>query len=304
MPPAVQTRDLRKSYGDVEALRGIDLEIAQGEFFGLLGPNGAGKTTFINCLLGLVKQSGGSAEVFGYDTVDEYRAVHDRVGVAPQEVNLDVFFPIRQVLMHKAGYHGIPEQEAGKRADALLKQMGIYEKRDTKVQYLSGGMKRRALLARALITDPDLLILDEPTAGVDVELRKELWETMRSYNRQGRTILLTTHYIEEAERLCERVAMLKRGEVVAVDSPERFMEQGTDVIEVELHGSAEFELYLPDAEYGVDDDILSIRTENCTRLVPQVLQQLEEQGVTVAAVQTRKASLEDMFVAITGDDDE
>ena len=170
MEPAIRADDLTKSYGDVQALDGLSFEVERGEFFGLLGPNGAGKTTFINILVGLVRKGGGTAEVFGFDVEAEYREARDRIGLAPQEFNVDRFFPIHEVLEHKAGYHGIPEAEAERRAEEALKTVGIYDKRDTRFDWLSGGMKRRFLLARALVTDPELLILDEPTAGVDVHL--------------------------------------------------------------------------------------------------------------------------------------
>ena len=170
MEPAIRADDLAKSYGDVQALDGLSFEVERGEFFGLLGPNGAGKTTFINVLVGLVRKGGGTAEVFGFDVEAEYREARDRIGLAPQESNVDRFFPIHEVLEHKAGYHGIPEAEAERRAEEALKTVGIYDKRDTRFDWLSGGMNRRFLLARALVTDPELLILDEPTAGVDVHL--------------------------------------------------------------------------------------------------------------------------------------
>ena len=170
MEPAIRAADLTKSYGDVQALDGLSFEVERGEFFGLLGPNGAGKTTFINVLVGLVCKGGGTAEVFGFDVEAEYREARDRIGLAPQEFNIDRFFPIHEVLEHKAGYHGIPKAEAERRAEKALKTVGIYDKRDTRFDWLSGGMKRRFLLARALVTDPELLILDEPTAGVDVHL--------------------------------------------------------------------------------------------------------------------------------------
>ena len=176
MDAALELRGLRKSYGDVQALDGVDLTVPSGSFFGLLGPNGAGKTTLIKILVGLVRKTGGEARVFGHDVETDYREARDRIGLAPQEFNVDQFFPIREVLEHKAGYHGIPTDrardradEASERAEEALKTVGIWDKRDTRFHWLSGGMKRRFMLARALITEPDLLILDEPTAGVDVQ---------------------------------------------------------------------------------------------------------------------------------------
>jgi len=234
MTNALEVNDLRKSYDDVDALNGVSLTVPEGSFFGLLGPNGAGKTTFINILVGLVRASGGSARVFGHDVADDYRQARDRIGLAPQEFNVDRFFPIHEVLEHKAGYHGVSHDVAAERADRALKRVGIHDKRDTRFDWLSGGMKRRFMLARALVTDPDLLILDEPSAGVDVQLRRDLWELVTELNERGTTVLLTTHYIEEAERLCDEVAILDAGRVLTVASPDELMNQGADRIVVRL----------------------------------------------------------------------
>ncbi|ELZ65137.1 ABC transporter ATP-binding protein [Haloferax sp. Atlit-10N] len=304
MASAIEIRDLTKSYGDVRALDGVDLDVPEGSFFGLLGPNGAGKTTFINILVGLVRKTGGEASVFGYDVEDDYREARDRIGLAPQEFNVDRFFPIREVLEHKAGYHGIPHDEARERADEVLKRVGIYDKRDTRFDWLSGGMKRRFMLARALITDPDLLILDEPTAGVDVQLRHELWETIVDLNDSGTTILLTTHYIEEAERLCDEVAILDSGSVIEVASPEELMDRGTDDIVVQLRDSP---TAVPD--FAADDDRVEAVELDGTRLVvtaqqgglvaPDVVQALDRQGHELVDLEISRTSLEEVFVEMT-----
>lgn len=269
-----------------------------------MGPNGAGKTTFINILVGLVRKTGGEASVFGYDVEDDYREARDRIGLAPQEFNVDRFFPIREVLEHKAGYHGIPHDEAAERADEVLKRVGIYDKRDTRFDWLSGGMKRRFMLARALITDPDLLILDEPTAGVDVQLRHELWETIVDLNDSGTTILLTTHYIEEAERLCDEVAILDSGSVVEVASPEELMDRGTDDIVVQLRDPP---TAVPD--FAADDDRVEAVELDGTRLVvtaqqgglvaPDVVQALDRQGHELVDLEISRTSLEEVFVEMT-----
>lgn len=295
---------MTKSYGDVRALDGVDLDVPEGSFFGLLGPNGAGKTTFINILVGLVRKTGGEASVFGYDVEDDYREARDRIGLAPQEFNVDRFFPIREVLEHKAGYHGIPHDEAAERADEVLKRVGIYDKRDTRFDWLSGGMKRRFMLARALITDPDLLILDEPTAGVDVQLRHELWETIVDLNDSGTTILLTTHYIEEAERLCDEVAILDSGSVIEVASPEELMDRGTDDIVVQLRDPP---TAVPD--FAADDDRVEAVELDGTRLVvtaqqgglvaPDVVQALDRQGHEIVDLEISRTSLEEVFVEMT-----
>ncbi|WP_148414885.1 ABC transporter ATP-binding protein [Haloferax sp. KTX1] len=304
MASAIEIRDLTKSYGDVRALDGVDLDVPEGSFFGLLGPNGAGKTTFINILVGLVRKTGGKASVFGYDVEDDYREARDRIGLAPQEFNVDRFFPIREVLEHKAGYHGIPHDEAAERADEVLKRVGIYDKRDTRFDWLSGGMKRRFMLARALITDPDLLILDEPTAGVDVQLRHELWETIVDLNDSGTTILLTTHYIEEAERLCDEVAILDSGSVIEVASPEELMDRGTDDIVVQLRDPP---TAVPD--FAADDDRVEAVELDGTRLVvtaqqgglvaPDVVQALDRQGHELVDLEISRTSLEEVFVEMT-----
>ncbi|ELZ89153.1 ABC transporter ATP-binding protein [Haloferax sulfurifontis] len=304
MASAIEIRDLTKSYGDVRALDGVDLDVPEGSFFGLLGPNGAGKTTFINILVGLVRKTGGEASVFGYDVEDDYREARDRIGLAPQEFNVDRFFPIREVLEHKAGYHGIPHDEAAERADEVLKRVGIYDKRDTRFDWLSGGMKRRFMLARALITDPDLLILDEPTAGVDVQLRHELWETIVDLNDSGTTILLTTHYIEEAERLCDEVAILDSGSVIEVASPEELMDRGTDDIVVQLRDPP---TAVPD--FAADDDRVDAVELDGTRLVvtaqqgglvaPDVVQALDRQGHEIVDLEISRTSLEEVFVEMT-----
>ncbi len=302
---AVETDDLRKAYGDVQALDGVDVSIEEGEFFGLLGPNGAGKTTFINILVGLVQKSGGEARVFGHDVEEDYQSVRNSIGLSPQEFNVDRFFPIREVLMHKAGYHGIPRAEAAERADEVLKTVGIYDKRDTRFDWLSGGMKRRFLLARAMVTEPDLLILDEPTAGVDVQLRHDLWDLIEELNAQGTTILLTTHYIEEAERLCDRVTILNEGSVVTDASPEELMKTGTDTISVRL---AEPPASLP--EFGLDDlesvemddGWLVVKVGRGGRDAPKLLNALQEQGHEILDMEIERASLEEVFIDLTGGD--
>jgi ABC-2 type transport system ATP-binding protein len=305
--PAIRARDVRKQYGDVQALDGLELTVERGEFFGLLGPNGAGKTTFINTLVGLVHKDSGTAEVFGFDVEDDYRAARDRIGLAPQEFNVDRFFPILEVLEHKAGYHGIPKPEATRRAEEALKTVGIWEKRDTRFDWLSGGMKRRFMLARALVSDPDLLILDEPTAGVDVQLRHDLWEIINRMNDAGTTIVLTTHYIEEAERLCDRVAIMDDGRKVEVAAPDDLMARGTDTIALELADPPRTAPTLDIegvTEVAVTDDGLSVTASGGSQTAPAVLRELEARGHTVTSLDIRRASLEEVFVDMTRDERE
>ncbi len=215
MSRAISVRGLAKRFGSLEALRGVDLEIEQGEFFALLGPNGAGKTTLISILAGLVRASAGEAKVMGHDVVHDYRAARRNLGVVPQELVFDPFFTVRETLQFQSGYFGLRHNDDW--IDALLHHLNLTDKADTNMRRLSGGMKRRVLVAQALVHKPPVIVLDEPTAGVDVELRQTLWQFIRDLNRQGHTILLTTHYLEEAEELCERVAMLKEGRIVALD---------------------------------------------------------------------------------------
>ncbi|WP_336343912.1 ABC transporter ATP-binding protein [Halalkalicoccus ordinarius] len=306
MTLAIDATDLVKEYDDVRALDGLSLSVEAGEFFGLLGPNGAGKTTFINTLVGLVRKTGGEVTVFGDDVEDDYRAVRDSIGLAPQEFNVDRFFPIREVLMHKAGYHGVSEEEAGRRADEALSLVGIYDKRHTRFDWLSGGMKRRLLLARAIVTEPDLLILDEPTAGVDVQLRHDLWEIINRLNDEGTTILLTTHYIEEAERLCDRVAIMDGGRKVTVATPDELMDRGSDTISVELSDppATAPPLDVEDVEgVTMEGSRLIARANRGGRTAPRLLNALEARGHEILDIEISRTSLEEVFVELTEDRD-
>ncbi len=218
---ALEISKLHKKYKDgPTALHSIDLTVKEGQFLGLLGPNGAGKSTLIHCITGLVIPTSGSAQVFGSDVVNDYRTARAYCGFAPQEINLDWFLTVEETLDYHGGYFGMPKAERAKRIDELLETFSLTEKRKTNSRHLSGGMKRRVVLARALMHNPKLLILDEPTAGVDVELRLELWHYMQKVNKQGTSILLTTHYIEEAEELCDHIALINKGNVVDQGTPE------------------------------------------------------------------------------------
>jgi ABC-2 type transport system ATP-binding protein len=216
MTPALQITELVKRYPTgTEALKGVSLDIGAGEFFGLLGPNGAGKSTLIHCTTGLAKPTSGTIRVFGHDAIDDYEQARLAVGLAPQELNLDFFLTVEESLDYHAGYFGMPRRERRERVAELLDAFSLSDKAKDRTRWLSGGMKRRLVLARALMHRPRLLILDEPTAGVDVELRLELWHYVQRINAEGTTILLTTHYLEEAEQLCDRIAFINHGEIVA-----------------------------------------------------------------------------------------
>jgi ABC-2 type transport system ATP-binding protein len=216
MVAAIEVRGLVKRYGAVQALAGVDLEIPRGEFFGLLGPNGAGKTTLIGILAGLVRADAGAARVLGHDVVADYRAARRLLGVVPQELVFDPFFTVRETLAIQSGYYGLRANRDW--IDEVMHHLDLTGKADANMRTLSGGMKRRVLIAQALVHRPPVIVLDEPTAGVDVELRQGLWEFVRRLNRDGHTVVLTTHYIEEAELLCDRIAMLKAGRIVALDA--------------------------------------------------------------------------------------
>jgi ABC-2 type transport system ATP-binding protein len=214
--PALKVEKLKKTYSTgVLALDGISLEVEAGRFFGLLGPNGAGKTTLINSIVSLARPDSGSVEVFGRDAYREFREARRMIGVSPQEINLDKFLTVEETMLFHAGYYGVPKEKAKERTEELLERFALTDKRKQRVNTLSGGMKRRVLFARALMHDPKVLFLDEPTAGVDVELRYKLWGYIRELNRGGLTILLTTHYLEEAEALCEEIALINGGRIVA-----------------------------------------------------------------------------------------
>jgi ABC-2 type transport system ATP-binding protein len=214
--PALQITELVKRYPTgTEALKGVSLDIAPGEFFGLLGPNGAGKSTLIHCTTGLAQPTAGDIRIFGHDAIDHYKEARLAVGLAPQELNIDWFQTVEETLDYHGGYFGMPKRERRERTKELLAEFSLTEKRHDRTRTLSGGMKRRLVLARALMHRPRLLILDEPTAGVDVELRLELWHYVQRINGEGTTILLTTHYLEEADQLCSRIAFINHGEIVA-----------------------------------------------------------------------------------------
>ena len=220
-PDAVDVIGIARRFGSVQALAGVDLRVAQGEFFGLLGPNGAGKTTLISILAGLTRADRGTARILGHDVVTDYRKTRRALGVVPQELVFDPFFTVRETLRIQSGYFGLRHNDAW--IDELLHHLDLTQKADANMRALSGGMKRRVLVGQALVHKPPVIVLDEPTAGVDVELRQSLWSFIRNLNRQGHTIILTTHYLEEAEALCGRIAMMKSGRIVALDTTQHLL---------------------------------------------------------------------------------
>lgn len=223
---ALEIKNFTKRYGDKVAVNNISLEVAQGEFFGFLGPNGAGKSTTIHAICGIATISEGSISLFGIDVVTRYRDARKKIGLSPQEFNIDIFTTPRKVLDYVAGYYGMRKQEREKRIHQLLTKFELVEHADKEFRMLSGGLKRRVALARAMVHNPDLLILDEPTAGVDVELRRDLWRMLKDLNAEGKTIILTSHYLEEVELLCNRIAIINKGEIVALGAKEEFIQNG------------------------------------------------------------------------------
>ena len=299
---AITIKDLRKSYSGTVALKGVDISIREGEFFGLLGPNGAGKTTTINILTGLVRKDAGETKVFGSDTVTDFRFTRRQVGISAQEFTQDWFFPLDKLLLFQAGYYGIKSADAIDRVEGLLDRLGLKEKRNARIRQLSGGMKRRFQIAKALVHDPKILILDEPTAGVDVELRHELWRFFSELHNEGKTILLTTHYIEEAEMLCDKVAIIDSGKVVTEGSPKELIgKDATSGITIFLSESFQgLESILHDYMYTVDDKRIHFSTKDPEGDMPKIIRILSESGAHIQRIETDKSSLEDVFLNLTG----
>jgi len=298
---AIKIEKLTKIYeGGFKALDAIDLVIPKGSFFGLLGPNGAGKTTTIGILTGLVNLTSGTATAMGKNVVKEFRDARLLMGLSPQELNFDVFFTIRQLLILQAGYYGLKKKRAAERADLMLQQFGLTEKAHNTARELSGGMKRRVQIAKALVHDPPIIILDEPTAGVDIELRHMLWDYLRELNGKGKTILLTTHYIEEAETLCDRVAIIDQGKIVTEGSPQELISKlGTSSIEIKLHNIPS-ELNIDPWIFSKIENILHIPTSKPETDMPKIINLLTKLDLGVEEVKICKSSLEDVFLKLTG----
>ena len=297
MTPALEVRGVAKRFGALLALDHVDLEIAQGEFFGLLGPNGAGKTTLISILAGLSRADAGAVRVMGHDVVADYREARRALGVVPQELVFDPFFTVRETLRIQSGYFGLRRNNAW--IDEIIDNLDLGAKADSNMRSLSGGMKRRVLVAQALVHRPPVIILDEPTAGVDVELRQGLWNFVRRLNQDGHTIVLTTHYLEEAETLCNRVAMLKQGRVVALDTTRNLL-AGVSGTHLRLRLSPD---RLPDALAP-----MMVRRDGAERVlaiqrhaqITEVLLALRAAGIEVIELQLLQPDLEEAFVSIVG----
>ena len=295
MTTAVRLRGVEKRFPRVHALRGIDLDIEQGEFFALLGPNGAGKTTLISILAGLARASAGSVEIMGFDVGRQYREARRALGVVPQELVYDPFFTVRETLRLQSGYFGLRQNDDW--IDELLANLGLADKADTYTRQLSGGMKRRVLVAQALVHRPPVIVLDEPTAGVDVALRQSLWSFIRRFNREGHTIVLTTHYLEEAEALCQRVAMLKEGRIVALDRTENLLRAGAErrlLLELD---SPELPAGLRHRLVGRDGVRFVLDLPEYAEL-ETILADLRAAGIGVRDMSLAQADLEEVFLKI------
>ncbi len=296
MNPAIRIEGVTKRFGSVQALAGIDLEIPRGEFFGLLGPNGAGKTTLISALAGLVRPDTGRLAVLGHDVVADYRAARRLLGVVPQELVFDPFFSVRETLRIQSGYFGIRDNEAW--IEEILVNLDLTEKAGTNMRQLSGGMKRRVLVAQALVHRPPVIVLDEPTAGVDVELRQALWGFIRRLNRDGHTIVLTTHYLEEAESLCGRIAMLKQGRIVALDTTANLLRRFSGhTLRLRLAPGPPPPEALRARLSGAAGEEQALSLDSCEE-IESVLAGLREAGCRLDDIEVGKPDLEEVFVRV------
>ena len=302
MTLALSIRDLHKSYkSGTKALNGIDLDVQQGDFFALLGPNGAGKSTTIGIISALVNKTSGSVKVFDFDTDTHLEDAKSQLGLVPQEFNFNQFETVLQIVVNQAGYYGVPKSVALVRAEKYLGQLGLWEKRHARSRELSGGMKRRLMIARALMHEPKLLILDEPTAGVDIELRRSMWEFLKEINAQGVTIILTTHYLEEAEMLCRNIAIIDKGRIIENTSMKALLgklNKETFVLDLQA-GRAE--LFLPGfITRKLDEHSFEVDVEKNQGL-NAVFAALAAQDITVLSMRNKANRLEELFVSLIGE---
>jgi ABC-2 type transport system ATP-binding protein len=300
MTNALEINELKKVYATgVEALKGINLTVEEGDFYALLGPNGAGKSTTIGIITSLVNKTSGNVKVFGYDLDKELVMAKQQIGLVPQEFNFNPFETVQQIVVNQAGYYGVPRREALARSEKYLKQSDLWEKRNVRARMLSGGMKRRLMIARALMHEPKLLILDEPTAGVDIELRREMWTFLRELNASGTTIILTTHYLEEAEMLCRNIGIIQAGELIENTSMKSLL------------AKLQFETFIFDlAPYEiepmingfkhtfVDEQTLEVEVVR-DQGINELFEQLTKQGIKVLSMRNKSNRLEELFLKIT-----
>ncbi|MFZ9097258.1 MAG: ABC transporter ATP-binding protein [Methylophilaceae bacterium] len=300
MEKAIVFKNIKKSYGSVQAVNGINLTIYQGEFFGLLGPNGAGKSTLINMLAGIVKSTSGSIKAMGFDVEKNYQEARHSLGIVPQELVFDPFFNVREMLRFQAGYFG-KGRENYDWIDEVLERLDLTEKAFTNMRQLSGGMKRRALIAQALAHRPPIIVLDEPTAGVDVELRQRLWAFMKDLNQSGHTIVLTTHYLEEAENLCKRVAMVNRGKLVALDDTKKLIRKNSSKnlnIKIDSKDEQKVLKILKNFQVFIENEILTITLDKLDEL-NDIIVLLKKNKIKFFDIQTTEPDLEKVFLQMT-----
>lgn len=305
---AVEAEGLDKTYAasgksggqGLHALKAVDLAIPRGCVFGLLGPNGAGKSTFINILAGLVNKSGGQARIWGYDIDRQTRQSRAAIGVVPQELNIDPFFTPRQLLELQAGLYGVPPAE--RQSDAILSALGLADKAEAYARTLSGGMRRRLMVAKAMVHNPPVLVLDEPTAGVDIELRQQLWANVRELNRRGTTILLTTHYLEEAEELCDQIAIINHGKVIACDTTSallRRIDNKSLTVTLDRPLEAVPSRLEPFCAEQLEPNRLQFHYRASASPLPEILEALSSEGLPVVDITTEETDLEDIFLQLT-----
>jgi len=300
MKKAIVFNKVKKNFGKLEALKGIDLTIEEGEFFALLGPNGAGKSTLINILAGLAKPSSGSIKVMGYDVIQDYQNARRSLGIVPQELVFDPFFNVREMLRFQAGYFG-KGRENDDWIDEVIEGLDLQDKANTNMRMLSGGMKRRALIAQALVHKPPVIVLDEPTAGVDVELRKKLWQFIKKLNQKGHTIVLTTHYLEEAETLCNRVAMMDQGKIVALDKTKSLLKRFSaknlnlrlDLKDIKIPVS------IQKLMKNLDHHSISFLIEEIAE-VEFIISELKKSKIKILDMELTNSDLENVFLKLTG----
>lgn len=300
MTAALSIRNLRKTYDNkFEALKGISLDVAPGDFFAMLGPNGAGKSTTIGIISSLVRKSSGQVEIFGKDIDADFSAAKKFLGVVPQEFNFSMFEKVEDIVLQQAGYYGLPRSQAKAQTEKYLRQLSLWDKRHTAARMLSGGMKRRLMIARALVHEPKLLILDEPTAGVDIELRRSMWDFLREINAAGTTIILTTHYLEEAESLCRNVAIIDHGTIVQNTSVRNLLQQLNKEIFIFDSRTA---LEQPPAVKGyqvrlLDEHSFEVEIERGQSL-NQLFEQLTQLGISIISMRNKANRLEELFVSM------
>jgi len=300
MTPALTIRGLKKTYPNgFEALKGIDLTVEQGDFFGLLGPNGAGKSTTLNIITSLVRKSAGQVKVFEHDIDVDFSSAKKNLGVVPQEFNFNQFDKVFDVVATQAGFYGIPRPLAVERTEKYLKKLGLWEKRDSTSRMLSGGMKRRLMIARALVHEPKILILDEPTAGVDIELRRSMWEFLQEINASGTTIVLTTHYLEEAESLCRNIAIIDQGRIVEDSSTRELLRRlNTETFILDVESPLQVAPQIPGMDTALmDSQCLEVRV-NSGQNINQVFEALSQQGIRITSMRNKTNRLEELFVSL------